>query len=184
MVPDPDREALRRILLDRRDNTSDDMLDMASEVVRRRLSRWPLLGDARYVGVYYSIGSEIRTGAIIQDILSSGRSLLLPAIVGSDMEFRMVQDERDLVSGPFGIRQPRSRCSVAIPDVLLVPAVAVTMHGDRLGYGGGYYDVYLSRHHIQSVAAVLEKQVIRKIPPNPGDVPVDWVVTEGRLFET
>ena len=188
---DHDRNALRRVLLARRDNTSAEMLDMASEMVRRRLRRWPPLDDAGSVGAYHSIGSEIRTGGIMQDILDSGKTLLLPAVLDGSgspgnacgsMEFRVVRDERDLAPGPYGIREPRARCAPTVPDVMLVPAVAVTPGGHRLGYGRGYYDAYLGEHQIPSVAAAMEKQVVKKMPPNPHDIPVDWVVTEGRLF--
>ena len=181
MRRDPDRAALRRVLLARRDNTSADMLEMASDAVRRRLRRWPPLDGAGSVGVYHSIGSEIRTGGIIQDILDSGRTLLLPAVKGDSLEFRAVQDERDLAPGPFGVREPRLRCMPSVPDVVVVPAVAVTPGGDRLGYGRGYYDTYLGEHRVKSVAATLEKQVVKRIPVGPHDVPVDWVVTEDRL---
>lgn len=182
MGRDPGREALRRMLLARRDNTSDEMLQLASEEVRRRLRRWPPLEGAGSVGAYHSVGSEIRTDGIMQDILNSGRTLLLPAVEGDGMQFRVVRNERDLVPGPFGIRQPRARCASAVPDVALVPAVAVTPGGDRLGYGYGYYDAYLGAHDVESVAAAMEKQVVKRVPPNPGDIPVGWVVTEGRLF--
>ena len=184
MKRDPDRVALRRVLLARRDNTSADMLEMASEAVRHRLRPWPPLKGAGSVGVYHSIGSEIRTGGVIQDVLDSGRMLLLPAVMDGSMEFRVVQDERDLVPGPFGIREPRTRCAASVPDVILVPAVAVTTKGHRLGYGRGYYDAYLGEHHIESVALTLEKQVVKRIPAGPCDMPVDWVVTEYRLFRS
>ena len=184
MMRDPDRVALRRVLLARRDNTSADMLEMASEAVRHRLRRWPPLEGAGSVGVYHSIGSEIRTGGIIQDVLDSGRTLLLPAVIDDSMVFRVVQDERDLVPGPFGIREPRIRCTASVPDVILVPAVAVTTEGNRLGYGCGYYDAYLGEHHMESVALTLEKQVVKRVPVGPCDMPVDWVVTECRLLRT
>lgn len=184
MKRDPDRAALRRVLLTRRDGTSADMLEIASEEVRRRLRRWPPLDGAESVGVYHSIGSEIRTGGIIQDILDSGRTLLLPAIADDSLEFRAVQDERDLAPGPFGVREPRARCAALVPDVVVVPAVAVTADGHRLGYGRGFYDAYLGTFRVESVAATLEKQVVKRIPVGPRDMPVDWVVTEARLFHS
>ena len=183
MTTDTGREALRRLMLARRDNTSDNMLGLASEKICRRLQRWSLLRDAESVGAYFSVGSEIRTTDIMQDVLISGRKLLLPAVAGDLMEFRAIHGEKDLVPGPFGIWQPRERCPSSIPDVALVPAVAVTPHGDRLGYGGGYYDRYLESHSIESAALSLEKQVIKRIPPRAGDVSVDWVVTEERLHQ-
>lgn len=182
MKRDPDRAALRRVLLARRDSTSADMLEIASEAVRRRLRRWPPLDGAGSVGVYHSIGSEIRTGGIIQDVLDSGRTLLLPAVADDSLEFRAVRDERDLAPGPFGVREPRARCAASVPDVVVVPAVAVTADGHRMGYGRGFYDAYLGTFHVESVAAILEKQVVKRIPVGPRDVPVDWVATEARLL--
>ena len=184
MKHDPDRAALRRVLLARRDSTSADMLDIASEEVRRRLRSWPPLDGADSVGVYHSIGSEIRTGGIMQDVLDSGRTLLLPAVVGDSLEFRAVKDKRDLAPGPFGVQEPRSRCAVFVPDAMVVPAVAVTVNGHRLGYGRGFYDAYLGTFRVESVAATLEKQVVKRVPVGPQDVSVDWVVTEARLFRS
>ena len=179
-----DREALRRIMLDRRDSTSAERLELASESVRNQLRRWPPLPAASSVGAYWAINSEIHTSNIIDDILDAGQTLLLPAIQGDTMEFRVMRETRDLVPGHFGIREPRKRCTVDIPDVILVPTVAVTTEGYRLGYGHGYYDKYLKKHKIESVAMTLDKQVIKRIPTNPHDIPVDWVITESRLFHT
>ena len=182
MRPDPDREALRRMLLDRRDSTSSDMLEMTSQRIRERLLRMGPFREAGSVGAYHAIGSEVRTAGIIQDILDAGQQLLLPAVSGDSLVFRAVQDAGDLVRGRFGIMEPKTRCEAGIPEVLLVPAVGVTVKGTRLGYGSGYYDRYLRLSGAVSVAVTLEKQIVGKIPEGSGDVPVDWVVTENRLL--
>ncbi len=181
MRPDPDREALRRMLLKRRDSTSSDMLEMASGRIRERLLRMEPLRDAGSVGAYHAIGSEVRTAGIIQDVLDAGQRLLLPAVAGDSLVFRAVEDVGDLVRGRFGIMEPKPRCDAGTPEVLLAPAVGVTIKGARLGYGSGYYDRYLRLSGAVSVALTLEKQVVGRIPEGPGDVPVDWVVTEDRL---
>lgn len=184
MRPDPDREALRRILLERRDSTSSEMLEMASERIRERLRRMGPFQDARSIGAYHAIGSEVRTAGIIQDVLDAGQRLLLPATSGDSLVFRAVQNAGDLVRGRFGIMEPKPRCDTGTPEMLLVPAVGVTAGGIRLGYGSGYYDRYLRLTKAESVAITLEKQVVGRIPESPGDVPVDWVVTEDRLLRT
>lgn len=184
MVRDPDREALRRLCLERRDATSSDMLDIASGAIRRRLRQIRGYARADAVGAYRSIGSEIRTDEIIQDILNAGQRLFLPAVSGDSMVFREVRETRDTVRGRFDVMEPRARCPEGTPDILLVPAVCVTLQGGRLGYGRGYYDAYLRRNGIESVATCLDKQVVGRIPGNPGDVPADWIVTENRLRRT
>lgn len=180
-MPDPSREALRRVLLDRRDATSQDMLELASESIQNNLRRCKAISDAKSVGAYCHIGSEIRTTGIIQDILSAGQTLMLPVITGRTMRFRIVKDITDTHIGSFGIPEPKKRCPVDIPDIILAPAVGATLHGTRLGYGHGYYDAYLAKNSILSVAVTLEKQVVKKIPFNPQDHSVDWIVTEKRI---
>lgn len=180
-MSDPGRKALRRMLLDRRDTTSHDMLELASESIQNNLRRCKAISGAKSVGAYCSIGSEIRTTGIIQDILSAGQTLMLPAVTGRTMLFRTAKDITDTQMGSFGIPEPKKRCPVGRPDIILAPAVGVTLHGTRMGYGHGYYDAYLAENPILSVAVTLEKQVVKKIPFNPCDHNVDWIVTEKRM---
>lgn len=177
-MSDPSREALRRMLLARRDSTSQEMLELASDKIRWRLQGSSVLDAATSVGAYYAIGSEVRTLGIMQDILDSGRTLMLPSVLGDTMQFRIVTSMADLVRGRFDIMEPRARCLVGQPDILLVPAVGITTEGIRLGYGHGYYDKYLQRQKCRSVGVTLEKQVVKSIPFNSLDVMVDWIVTE------
>lgn len=169
------------MLLDRRDATSQDMLELASESVQDNLRRCKAISDAKSVGAYCAIGSEIRTRGIIQDILSAGQTLMLPAVTGRTMLFRIAKDITDTQIGSFGIPEPKKRCPVGIPDIILAPAIGVTLRGTRLGYGHGYYDAYLAENSILSVAVTLEKQVVKKIPFNPQDHNADWIVTEKRI---
>lgn len=180
-MTDPGREALRRILLTRRDATSQDMLELASHTIQKNLRRCQAISDADSVGAYCSIGSEVRTAGIIQDILSAGQTLMLPAVIDRTMLFRAVTDIKDTQVGSFGIPEPKKRCPVGKPDIVLAPAVGVTLRGTRLGYGHGYYDAYLTENQILSVAVTLEKQVVRNIPYNPQDHNVDWIATEKRM---
>ena len=172
-------------MLERRDGTSADMLDIASKRIRSRLQGMAVFRDAQRIGAYYSTGSEIRTQDIIQDLLSGGREVYLPRVSGDAMEFREIADFASLESGSFGIMEPKDGCPRAgALDVILVPAVGVTPEGTRLGYGRGYYDRFLPGSGAVSVALTLEKQVIRSIPRSDHDHAVDWVVTEDRAFRT
>ncbi|MDA7960059.1 MAG: 5-formyltetrahydrofolate cyclo-ligase [Nitrosopumilus sp.] len=172
------REQLRRLLLDRRDATSPDMLQIAGERIRRVLRGMPGFAGSARVGAYWSTGSEVPTRGIIQDIMSGGREVLLPRVEGDLIRFRRVTGMQDLEEGAFGIMEPRASCGAAEPDLVLVPAVGLAPDGSRLGYGRGYYDRYLAGSGAVSVALALEKQVISRIPAEPHDVGVSWIVTE------
>ena len=179
-----ERERLRRLLLERRDRTSADLLGIAAERIRARLRKIGPYRDARRVGAYHPIGSEIDTRGIMQELLSSGREVCLPAVAGGGLEFRRVSGPADLEEGALGIMEPRGSCAACAGlDAVLVPAVGVSAGGARLGYGRGHYDRYRAGSGAARIALALEKQVCR-IPEEPHDAPMDWVVTEDRTIRT
>ncbi len=179
------RDSLRRLLLERRDRTSGDMLEIAAGKIRARLREIPAYRGAGRIGLYYQIGSEIPTRDIIQELLSSGREVSLPKVVGSGMEFREITDFASLEGGSFGTMEPRDRCPAAgALDVILVPAVGMSPDGTRLGYGHGFYDRFLAGSGAVTITPILEKQVVRNIPRRGGDQAIDWIVTEDGVYET
>jgi 5-formyltetrahydrofolate cyclo-ligase len=68
------------------------------------------------------------------------------------------------------------------PDVVLVPALAVDGLGNRIGYGKGYYDAFLSEVKSCKIVPLFAKQVVDGIPSEPHDVPVDILVTEEGVY--
>jgi len=89
----------------------------------------------------------------------------------------------DLVAGVWGIREPAKHCPIvpsSAVEFLLVPGVAFTATGERLGYGGGFYDRLLSGLNAKTprVAAAFALQVVDTIPTGPNDQRVHLIVTE------
>ena len=169
-------------MLERRDCTSGDLLGIAARKIQGRLAGIDAYRRAEKLGLYYSIGSEIPTQDMIQNLLSSGRKVCLPRVVNAELEFREVADSSSLEIGSFDIMEPKARCRQAGGlDVVLVPSVGVTAGGARLGYGRGFYDRFLKKNSPVTIAPVLEKQLVRNIPQSEHDVAVDWIVTEDRI---
>lgn len=179
------KEALRKLFLEKRDNTSFDLMKIASSQIQKRLKKIKVFKHAQKIGAYYPIGSEIPTQDIIQEIIASGKEIYLPKVIGKDMEFRKISDFSSLEKGSFDIMEPRSQCPVDNQlDVILVPTIAASPLGVRLGYGHGYYDKFLSKNKINTIALTLEKQIVKSIPKTEHDVLIDWIVTEDRIIET
>jgi 5-formyltetrahydrofolate cyclo-ligase len=179
------KKSLRDFLLEKRDNTSYDLLKIASDKMQKKLKKIYAFTNAQRIGVYYPIGSEILTQNIIQELISNGQEVFLPKVIGEKMEFRRVTDFSSLEKGNFDIMEPRDDCKVNNNlDVILVPTVGISPTGVRLGYGHGFYDKFLAEHKTVTISLILEKQIIKNIPKSEHDIPMDWVVTEDRMFET
>jgi 5-formyltetrahydrofolate cyclo-ligase len=139
--------------------------------------------NAKSVGAYYSIGSEVKTQEILQEILKSGRDVALPKVVKKDLVFKKINSFSDLEQGNFSVMEPKDDCKdMKKIEVIIVPAIALTRDGYRLGYGFGYYDRYLSGKKSKTIALSYSKQVIRSFPHSDHDVRIDCIVTEDEVI--
>ncbi len=172
------------MLLERRDVTSFDMMKIISQQIHKKLRKSKIFKDANKIGAYYPIGSEVLTQDILQEILSSGRELFLPKVVGGEIEFRKITDFSCLEKGNFDIMEPKDNCPADNNlDLLLVPTVGISQDGVMLGYGHGFYDKFLSKNKVETVSLNYEKQVIKKIPHSDHDIIMNWILTEDRFSE-
>jgi 5-formyltetrahydrofolate cyclo-ligase len=68
-------------------------------------------------------------------------------------------------------------------DLLIIPGIAFDLQGNRIGYGKGYYDRFLSTRKVSYIMGLaFENQIIKKIPTTENDIPVDVLVTENRII--
>lgn len=167
------------MLLERRDATSFDMMKIASEKIYKKLRKNKIFYEAKKIGCYYPIGSEVLTQDIMQEILSSGRELFLPKVVGEKIEFRKITDFSCLEMGNFDILEPKEDCPIDNNlDLIIVPTVGISQDGVRLGYGQGFFDKFLAEHPAETISLVYEKQIIKRIPRSDHDITMDWILTE------
>ena len=110
----------------------------------------------------------------------------LPRILSREtMDFASYNPKDPLTTGTMGIRQPDPSAKAVIPaggDLMILPALAITAKGHRLGFGAGYYDRYLAQLADKPlfIGALFETFVVEEsvLYPETHDIPVDWVVTE------
>ena len=163
-----------------------------SERITARLLGLEAYRAARYVMAYKSFGGEFDTSRFVADVLASGRRLALPRVDGASRAIRIHQvhdPQIELVAGVWGIREPRVDLCPEVPasqvEFVLVPGVAFTRRGERLGYGGGYYDRFigsLGSHRPALVVAAFDLQVVDELPLSQTDQRVDLVVTESAEY--
>ena len=173
------------MLLDRRDATSYDMIQILSEKIFSHLKKIKQFSDAKSVGCYYSIGSEVQTLSIIHDLINSGKKTSLPKVNDEMMKFRTIKDFKKLEKGNFGILEPKDDWTEEKSfDVILIPAIGLTKEGVRLGYGHGYYDRFLSDKSTIKIALTYDKQIVKSIPCMKHDVKMDCIVSEKEAIFT
>ena len=172
-------------MLEKRDNTSFDLMKIASKKMQKSLKKIESFRNATKIGAYYPIGSEVMTQDIIQELLSVGKEVHLPKTIGKKIEFRRIVEFANLEQGRFDILEPKENCPVNNKlDVILIPTVGITPSGIRLGYGHGFYDRFLADNKTVTISLTLEKQVIKNIPKEEHDFIIDWIVTEDRILKT
>ncbi len=163
---------------------------------RMRLSRdvigsvcdLPAYRQAQTVLGYLNFGAELAAELWVRQALSDGKRVLLPRVnrASKHLDIYRVQDLReDVAPGLWGIREPVvERCTreetLGTVDFILLPGVAFTREGARLGYGGGFYDKLLARMPDRPalVAGAFALQVVQDIPQESTDRRIEWLVTE------
>ena len=122
----------------------------AGRLIRDHVLEMPEVSAAGTVAAYYSIGTEPDTHGLIFALWKRGSYVVLPVLLpDGDLDWASYEGPDSLAPGPRGLLQPvepvRGPGTVARADVVLVPALAVDVSGNRLGRGGGSYDRALAR---------------------------------------
>ena len=124
---------------------------------------------------------------LLHALLSDGKTVALPLCREKGvMEARRIEGMGDLVSGEYGILAPRLTCPLVEPEALdlaLIPCSTGNGAGQRLGYGGGYYDRYLPRTRCPKMLLCRYQLVREDIPVEEHDVLMDYLVTEKGIIK-
>lgn len=163
--------------------------DERSRAACERMRAHNTFKNARTLFAYASIRNEPATHTLLSSALNEGKRLALPrADAAGTLSFHAVNDlVHDLAPGRFGILEPLPDCT-EIPaeeaDLVLVPGVAFTERGERLGQGGGYYDRYLSQPSLRAriCAIAFDLQMLPELPVEPHDRCVSHIFTESRTI--
>lgn len=149
------------------------------------LRYWPKLGVKRgVIACYLPIQSEIDCRPLMQALADAGHELALPCIARKHhpLEFRAYTLGDKLRGGAHGTKEPRRAAPLVTPDVVLLPLLAYSRIGARLGYGGGFYDRSLAQ--LRETGAVFAcglayaGQEVPLVPTDQYDQGLDGVLTE------
>ena len=182
------RELRKRMLAARRALSKEERASYSAEITEKLLSH-AAVTRARTIFAYAAMPDEVQTESLLSGLLARGKRVAIPWITGKQgMEAALVPSMDLLEVGAYGILTVREeRREILSPqeiDCVIVPGVAFSVDGARLGMGGGYYDTFLPKAaKAVRIAAAFQCQIAEHIPRLPHDCGVDWIVTEQGVFK-
>jgi 5-formyltetrahydrofolate cyclo-ligase len=148
-----------------------------------------LVPDGGTVGLYHAVPPEAPTAAYARWFHEHGCRIALPWFASEQaaMEYRIWADPYDeslLEPGPFGALQPDADAEHVEPGLVILPLIAFTADGHRLGQGGGHYDRWHAAHPlVPAIGLAWDVQKVDSLPIEDHDHPLDAVITPTRLYE-
>ena len=186
-----DKRDLRTELLKKRDAIPVEVRRAKDRLIRERLLSLDEIKGANLLFFFASFRSEVDTIEPIKSLLAEGRRVALPKV---DREHHVlhlyeIKSIDELVPGYMGIPEPSVLSEERMPsvdriDAVVIPGAGFDGSGNRIGYGGGYYDRLLAsfRRDLPVIAPAYEEQIAEAVPSEPHDVKVTMIVTDRRLI--
>ncbi len=148
--------------------------------------------ESNCIMIYVSFGTEIKTHDLIKKMLSEEKTVVVPICEPAThtMILSQLHDfENDLQAGHWGILEVKEDkidpVSSEVLDIVIMPGMAFTENGERMGFGGGYYDRFLEDlpEKVKTIAMIREDFIYDDIPTEPHDKNVDYLITEERIVD-
>lgn len=170
----------------RSDNENRDvkeilLIDNVVRLLECDLSKTNGAGTRLNVMVYLSFSSEARTDKLIETLREKGATLYAPRVEGK--EITAVAIGEDYTLSALGIREPVGKKYDGEIDVVITPLLAVDTQGNRLGYGGGYYDRFFDKYpNARRVGYCYDFQVLKNVPHTDSDKRLQYIITDKRTI--
>ncbi len=173
-----EKNSVRELLAQKRRLLTKDVIKEESAKILTHLEKLPAFQQARTVMIYYPTHNEVDVLPLIKRYKKE-KTFLFPVVKRKTMYACPYEGNAKMHRGKFNIPEPTTEPFTGQIDLLIVPAIGYDIKGNRLGRGGGYYDVFLSRIPKESVlvGVAYDFQLAEEIPVSRQDKSVDYVIT-------
>lgn len=191
------KKEMRKVWKEKIANLPDAYCRQADEEIFRRAVSLPEFAQAETIFCYVGTSGEINTRPILERILAEGKHLGVPRCISKGvMNVYEITSLDELEEGHYGILEPKEGCRCMEPeeiDLAFVPCITCSRDGQRLGYGGGYYDRYLEKVRGRDGVTVPDKMFVKislcrevlleeMIPTEEHDQRMDRVISEKAVY--
>ncbi|MBE6958808.1 MAG: 5-formyltetrahydrofolate cyclo-ligase [Ruminococcaceae bacterium] len=174
-----DKKTLRKQIREQKRAMTVSQIEEAGKALQALFLATDYYRDAKTVYGYLPYNQEVRTVPILEQALRDGKRVAVPKVYGEEMKFIYLSDLTQVETGYAGIPEPIADAPVGDDPTALVlmPGLAFDREGHRIGYGGGFYDKFLSAEQTHpTVALCYDFQLVEELPTEEFDIPVDEVI--------
>ena len=187
---DMDKKIIREKIINKRNNLSLDIkieydISIFSELINSEFYK-----NANRIFTYISFGSEIDTIKFIKYALNDNKEIYVPKTDKTKKEMVAIRINSldNMIVDKWGILEPKHVDKENICksfDLIIMPGVAFDRKGNRIGYGGGYYDKYFSQIKDESNKMVLayDFQIVNSIKNETHDIKVNYIITNNEFIK-
>ena len=174
-----DKQQLRALIREKKRAMNPAQIEKASRALTALFLRSPQYRSAKSIYGYLPFNQEVDTYALLSQAMADGKRVALPKAYGDEMRFIWVTDLHAVQKAALGCPEPAVDAPVAHdPEALiLLPGLAFDLQGNRMGYGGGYYDRFLATELHPTVALCYSFQLLPEIAAEPHDVRADCIIS-------
>ena len=184
------KQNIRKELLKKRNTLTEEQREKYSKLIQETLLLLPEYIHAEMILTYINYQSEVSTCEIIDHALKAGKKVFCPKVLKAGiMEFYEITSLNDVVCGYKNIPEPQisnvfTQENENTNTVMLMPLVGFDIEKSRLGYGGGFYDRYISKYPgLRKIALAFECQKSESLlPVEITDIKPDLIVTEQETY--
>lgn len=176
------KEEIRKAMRLQKRALQQEEMELQGKQIFHQITKFQEYEKAEFIFTYMSYNQEVDTTNIIIDALAKGKQVAVPKVEGREIVFYYIESLEQMVTGYQGILEPRSQ-RVAVPEhatFMIMPGLAFSTQGQRIGYGGGFYDRYLEQYQKESIvtcAVAYEFQVFDSLPSEEFDQRIDYIIT-------
>jgi len=178
------KKALRTDILNKRKEISKKSLEEKSKKVEANLFDLVDFNEKKNIMFFVSFGNEVHTHEMIKKCLGK-KTVIVPKVFGDCLLPCKINSLKELSPTYFDILEPVSEEIFPLDeiDVVIVPGLAFTPKGERIGYGKGYYDRFLSKCDAVKIGLSFEEFIVDKIPTDKYDINVDFIISDERIID-
>lgn len=159
-----------------------------SDIISEKVFQLPEWKNANTIGITISQETEIDTRKLIERAWEEGKKVAIPKCISKErrMDFYIFTNDDQLEVVYFNLKEPNVDKTQFIHneqiDLLIVPGLAFTRKGERIGFGGGYYDRFLANFVNSYIVLAFECQLVENIPMEEHDIRIPKIITENNIF--
>ncbi len=178
-----DKQELRRVLKQKRIALAPDEKKEKDRLIREAILSSRAWARADTVLLYAPTPYEVDLIPLVKEARRAGKQVAFPRCNTETlaMVFHVLEPGQKLSPGAYGIPEPSADAPVCYPTsrtLCLCPALSMDPRGNRLGYGKGYYDGYLTGFEGVKAGVVHRNMMLAALPTSDRDVPMDLIFTD------